>query len=130
MAWASPQFSRRAVDRAGRALVDSSSPQDAIEECLLVINNWRSSHSFPLNTFQVGLRRYAKQLDGNALVAQRIKRLSSIDAKLRRFLGLNLSQMQDIGGCRAVLKNASAVTNMLRLYRESDLKGTSKYCHF
>lgn len=122
MAWASPQFSRRAVDRAGRALVESSSSRETLEECLYVINNWRSSHSFPLNTFQVGLRRYAKQLDGSALVAQRIKRLSSIDAKLRRFPRLNLSQMQDIGGCRAVVRDANAVTGMLRVYRESDLK--------
>ena len=40
-----------------------------------------------------------------ALVAQRIKRLPSIVSKLQREAQMRLSQMQDIGGCRAVVLN-------------------------
>ena len=51
-----------------------------------VISNWRSSHSFPLNTLQVRLREKAKSIHGSAIVAQRLKRVPSIIQKLQRFL--------------------------------------------
>ncbi len=87
-----------------------------------VISNWRSSHSFPLNTFQNGLRTKAKQVDRDSLIAQRIKRLSSIDSKLSRFPSIRLSQMQDIGGCRAIVKTVSHVHQLAFLYRSSQFK--------
>jgi hypothetical protein len=45
----------------------------------MVINNWRSSHAFPLNALHVTLRGRAKKVDPHVLTAQRLKRLSSID---------------------------------------------------
>lgn len=122
MAWAAPQHTKGEVDRAGRALVAPIVSYPEIADALLVINNWRSSHSFPLNTFQVGLRSKARQVDGDALVAQRIKRLSSIEAKLVRFPKMNMSQMQDIGGCRAVVKSVANVRALVQLHRESSVK--------
>ena len=109
MAFAVPQFSRSRVDRAGQILVSTTPDVVDLEAALTVINNWRSSHSFPLNTFQTTLRTKARTVDNAALVAQRIKRLSSIEHKLRRFSGLRLSQVQDIGGCRAVVATVADV---------------------
>ena len=105
MVWTTPLYTKGTVERAGRTLANSLASPDELSEALAVINNWRSSHSFPLNTMQVGLRRRARQVDPEALVAQRIKRLSSIEAKLRRFDRMSLSRMQDIGGARAVVGN-------------------------
>jgi ppGpp synthetase/RelA/SpoT-type nucleotidyltranferase len=135
MTWATPQHTRTQVDNAGRILIADEGPPDdpndpsfdeaweRYENALTIINNWRSSHSFPLNTFQVGLRRKARQITATPLVAQRIKRLSSIDLKLRRFKGLRLSQMQDIGGCRAVLHDAREVLELVDVFE----KGTFKH---
>jgi Region found in RelA / SpoT proteins len=95
-----------------------------LDDALAVINNWRSSHSFPLNTFQVGLRIKGKQVDKKCLVAQRIKRLSSIELKLRRFKWLKLSDVQDIAGCRAVLSSVRRVDELVDVYKNSDLKHT------
>jgi hypothetical protein len=122
MAWSQPQYSKTQVDKAGAVLVSPLSTRDDIEFALLVVNNWRSSHSFPLNTMQVGLRQRARQVDPEALVAQRIKRLSSIDAKLRRFKTMKLSQMQDIGGCRAVVRNVAQVKELTELHKQSAMK--------
>ncbi len=105
MAWSEPRFSRSRVDRAGRALACVQ----ATEQDFSVINNWRSAHSFPLNTCQVNLRNRARRVDPRAITAQRLKRLSSIELKLRRFESMALSRMQDIGGCRAVLESVAAV---------------------
>jgi hypothetical protein len=122
MAWAVPEHSKKAVDRAGAAIVDPFTGAAELQDALAVINNWRASHSFPLNTFQVGLRRRARTLDHNALIAQRIKRLSSIEAKLTRFPTMKVSQMQDIGGCRAVMRNVGLVRKMVTAYQASSVK--------
>jgi hypothetical protein len=122
MAWSTPEYTKGAVDRAGRTLANPNASPDEMAGALVVINNWRSSHSFPLNTLQVGLRKKARQVDPNALVAQRIKRLSSIEAKLRRFDRMSLSRMQDIGGARAVVSSVTKVRQLAALYGQSNHK--------
>ncbi len=66
-------------------------------------------HSRPLNTFQVNLRRRVGQRD---IVARRLKRLPSIIDKLVRLPRIRLSQMQDIGGCRAVVGSSDGAFNL------------------
>jgi ppGpp synthetase/RelA/SpoT-type nucleotidyltranferase len=122
MEWVTPQFARGRVDAAGRALVGPNTEYDEYEDSLAVINNWRSAHSRPLYTFRFGLRRYAEAVDPSALVAQRIKRLSSIYFKLRLRPNMRLSQMQDIGGCRAVVSSVDAVRALHARYKSSEIK--------
>ena len=93
-----------------RALGDDEESAAWFEDysrALTVINNSRSSHSFPLNSLQVNLRHIARRVFDGSLIAQRIKRLASIELKLKRFKTIRLSQMQDIGGCRAVVRSGS-----------------------
>ncbi len=122
MAWTVPAFTKKQVDLAGATLIDSATPEDQLNNALAIINNWRSSHSFPLNTLQTNLRRNAKMMDQKCLIAQRIKRLSSIDLKLRRFPTMKLSQMQDIGGCRAIVKSVTHVNKLVNLYKKIGFK--------
>ena len=93
-------------------LVGTDVAAEEMDDALRVINNWRSSHAFPLNTLQIGLKERAQRVDADALIAQRIKRLSSIKAKLERFRSMDLARMQDIGGCRAVVHSVRAVDNL------------------
>jgi hypothetical protein len=124
MTWTELRYTPEEVDRAGAILIGRADIEtyDDFVDAVDVINNWRACHYFPLNTFQVTLRRKARLIYGDSLVAQRIKRLSSIDHKLRRFDWLRLSAMQDIGGCRAVLKSVPQIEELVRLYKDSDLK--------
>ncbi len=128
MAWVMPHNSRARVDAAGKVFIEGLSVEPSGDDItryfnsLEIINNWRSSHSFPLNTFQNTLRKKGRKVDGESLVAQRIKRLSSVALKLRRFPGLRLSQIQDIGGCRIVLRDVEAVNDLVATYRKSDIK--------
>ena len=119
--WIAPQFSRRRVDRAGRALVEAPSEQ-LPEEDLRIYANWRSSHAFPLNTFQVYLRTRTRELCPDPVVSQRLKRTPSTIEKLRRFPRMKLSQMQDIGGCRAVLDTVDQVRSLREAYRTSRIR--------
>jgi hypothetical protein len=153
MAWATPQHSKGKVNWAGEMLVgpipdayvedefaEAGASGDEVYglrinpafgqwqneyyEALDIVNNWRSSHNFPLNTFHVGLKRRAKFIDPGCVTAQRIKRLSSIEAKLERFPTMTLSQMQDIGGCRAIVASCHQVIELAESYAHSDLKHT------
>jgi ppGpp synthetase/RelA/SpoT-type nucleotidyltranferase len=122
MEWAKPENSKSQVDRAGKILVSNSQDWVAYERAHQIINNWRASHYYPLNTFKVTLRRKSLEVDSDRLVAQRIKRLSSIEAKLLRFKTMQLSQMQDIGGCRAIVSTTEQVKELMKKYEKSDLK--------
>ena len=123
MNWIVPQYSTDEVDVAGQVIV-SKRPQDSIslEDAYNIVNNWRSSHAFPLNTMQMNLRRKSEQVDSQSLVAQRIKRLPSIEDKLSRLKWLKLSKMQDIGGCRAIVRTAKHVERLLEAYSSSKFR--------
>lgn len=111
-AWETPAYSRNRVAKAGREVAKHikgglGSTTIEIKRALVddigIINNFRASHAFPLNTFQIALRSKARDVDSTSIVAQRLKRMPTIIDKLRRFPEMNLSRMQDIGGCRAVV---------------------------
>jgi hypothetical protein len=75
-----------------------------------------------LNTLQVGLRRKVRKISPGSLVAQRLKRLYSIYLKLRRFKHLSLSEIQDIGGCRAVVPSVRDVYGLVSDYKDSRIQ--------
>jgi ppGpp synthetase/RelA/SpoT-type nucleotidyltranferase len=132
VAWTAPEHTKEQINAAAKYLLLEDDPtwdwqtilRHHLEKnkSLLVINNFRSSHSYPLTIFQMTLRRYARKVDASPLIAQRIKRLSSIKLKLERFPTMKLSQMQDLGGCRAIVKSISAVRRLSELYDKSNIK--------
>ncbi len=95
---------------------------EELHHALKVINNWRSSHSYPLHCLKMALKTRARAVSRDAIVAQRIKRLSSIEAKLKRWEGMQLARMHDIGGCRAIMRNVQQVNELVRVYEESRSK--------
>ena len=109
------------------------------EVALKILDNWRAIHSYPLQVFYVRLRTVSKKLDSTSLTAQRLKRVSSVIAKLqRRYYGKNpsmeLTQMQDIAGCRAILSNVTLAKRLAEeeyIKKKGDLKhklvGTKDY---
>lgn len=122
VAWSQPTFSRSEVNAASKVWLSPSSTSQEVQQALAIINNWRSSHAFPLNTFQMGLRRKGLKVSSDLIVAQRIKRLSSIELKLKIRPKMKLTQMQDLGGCRAILPDIIDVQELVALYRASGLK--------
>ena len=63
MEWTSPKYSKDEINAAGQALVDGGANATLpVEEILAIVNNWRSSHAFPLNTMQMNLRDKSKQI--------------------------------------------------------------------
>lgn len=130
MEWTAPQYSTETVNLAGRELIAKIFWDSDYERILEVVNNWRASHNFPLNTFKVALRYKTKKVDQHGLVAQRIKRLPSILAKLQNQPSMRLAQMQDVGGCRSIVGSVAQVKQLMRLYErygKHELHGTKDY---
>lgn len=121
MKWTTLKHSKNQINKAGDTLISSKSTPDQIGSALDVLTNWRSSHSFPLHTFSVRLKGTSKQIDPSALVTRRLKRVSSILNKLNRGQTnkMEMSRMQDVGGCRSVLSNIEQVNKLVELYEKS-----------
>ena len=120
MAFATPQYPTELVDAAGDALAGYANTRGVLGHLdpAEVINNWRSSDVYPLNTFQMTLRNRHRRIGGDGIVAQRIKRLSSIRSKLERYEHLKLSQIQDIAGCRVIVPTVPRVLRLVKGYKE------------
>lgn len=91
-----PGGSRNRVNRAGDSLRRGTlTPEESA-----VVDEWRAAHRSVLNTFQAILRARTRGTD--IVVAQRHKRRSTIEGKLRRYPRMQLSRMDDVAGCRLI----------------------------
>jgi ppGpp synthetase/RelA/SpoT-type nucleotidyltranferase len=123
---------RSRVDTAGDRLIeglhylDNQESLQSFDEALAVINSWRACHRYPLNAIQVTIRGRAKKVDAEANVPQRLKRMPAIEAKLRLHTNMKLSRMHDIGGCRAILRDVTAVREVARKCREAYAKNPKR----
>jgi ppGpp synthetase/RelA/SpoT-type nucleotidyltranferase len=139
MPWAKPQFQKGRVDWAGEILAQEEPKWYELsgvdhwidfDHAINIVNNWRAIHSYPLQAMKMTLKRRAKRVYPTAIVAQRLKRLASIRLKLKlsKEAGKhpNLSQMQDIGGCRAIMESVEQVRQVERLFLEASKKSPNR----
>ncbi|MEK6908559.1 MAG: RelA/SpoT domain-containing protein [Nanoarchaeota archaeon] len=130
MEWAKPRgYSKSKVDWAGDALISDKSSESDLDKAIEILVNWRAIHKYPMHIFHKRLKSVSEKIDKNALVVERLKRFPSIIKKLKRKYGgneptMNLSQMQDIAGCRAVLSNVELVR---KIYMDGYVKGDIKH---
>ncbi len=111
--WIEPKYSRNRINTAG----DRIRKDQSEEEDLLVMENWRASHAYILNTFQFNLRNKPKDFD--VTIAQRLKRKNTVFDKLKRNPGMKLARMHDVAGCRLIFKSEEAINNFRRVFHES-----------
>ncbi|MCG3730999.1 RelA/SpoT domain-containing protein [Vibrio cincinnatiensis] len=132
MAIVQPTSSKKAVMRAGQKLADCYGANCPLEgNSLDILNNWRLSHSYPLEKIRTYLEQSAQGVDPKALIAQRIKRVPSIVGKLNRFSTMRLDRMQDLGGCRAVVSSIEDVYKVVNKIKNTrfmhELKNEKDY---
>jgi GTP pyrophosphokinase len=115
--------SKSRIDRAGERLrgwltneVDLSESELTRE--LVVVDDFRTCHTGPLTRVAAGIRYYvdlhtSAKVNGRPVVAQRLKRMRTIADKLLREPDMRLSQMHDIGGCRALFGSVEEVGKVI-----------------
>lgn len=77
------------------------------DESFHIMSEWRRLHALPLKAVSTLLASEASTIDGSPIVVERLKRYKSIRSKLQRFPVTNLTTIQDIAGCRAVVEDVS-----------------------
>lgn len=116
------RFTKREVRRAGDSLRENiwwaEDAIDEIKQTFRVANNWRDSHAFPMRRIRYELIGQIRRLDQPGKTWARLKRMHSIRRKLRN-LPENLTQIQDLGGCRAVLSDIGNVNRLINSCREN-----------
>jgi len=120
--WAISPYSKGQVNRAGNILIDLSATDAQRQKAMEVLSSWRASHAYPMHALLMMLRNKAPEIDGEAIVVQRHKRAPSIIEKLSRIPGMQLSRMQDIGGCRAILSNVGNVEELNKIIQSSRIR--------
>jgi hypothetical protein len=104
------KLSKSAVDRAGNDLRDwwgNNDPPPIPREATEALYAFRAEFPNPTKKVTVGLRQFViRECDPGATpaIGQRLKRAPQIVQKLTRHPKMNLSRMQDVGGCRAILQ--------------------------
>lgn len=121
------KYSGKQVIKAGEQLIADEVVEDKIKfsKMMDILSYWRFTHEEPLEKAFELVQSSAKKFDKNTICAKRLKRHVSIVNKLRRFDYMKLKNMQDIGGCRAIvssLKRLRQVERELKKKKEFRIK--------
>jgi ppGpp synthetase/RelA/SpoT-type nucleotidyltranferase len=117
------RYSKNDVLRAGKLIAVNNLPYtkeraEEIERAFLIANRWRNSHSPAMKSIRLSVGAFMRNNDIAGLTAARLKQMPSIRRKLARpNFSLGLNQIQDIGGCRAILHDIESVHRMVGLLR-------------
>ncbi|MCA1300717.1 RelA/SpoT domain-containing protein [Stappia indica] len=87
-------------------------------EAFRIAHNWRDAHMRPLLRVRQELSGRIRRIEYGAVTAARMKRMASIRKKLQR--PLTLYQIQDIAGCRAILRSMKEVNKIVKFYRDGE----------
>jgi hypothetical protein len=125
-------LSRSQINNAGRILrryVRGEIPEDdRVHRAIRIIDDYRAAHQYPLIKANMGLRSVIVTTGCQVEVSQRLKRFRTILDKLFRHPNMGLTTMQDIGGCRAVLKSIEEIRRVEhRLMRNRPVLGYDDY---
>ena len=87
--------------------------REAVRRALEIVEWYRGSFATPLLKVRMGLKSFVDTCGyPDARIAQRHKRLPRIMHKLIRYPSMQITTMQDIGGCRVILPALEAVETL------------------
>ena len=115
------EYSMKDVKRAGEIIAgelpwnDETAPQ--IRDAFHIANNWRDAYAYPMWSLRYSLMWFMRHHNLEGVTVARLKRMQAIQRKLRR-IPHNLSQLQDLGGCRAILPSIADVRSLVALLRD------------
>lgn len=124
------KYSKSDIDKAGDVLAGIPDQKVNRDQAIEILENFRSVHNHPLIVFRMSLNRKTKDIFGDVLISQRLKRAPSIVNKLKIQKNMSLSQMQDIGGLRAVVTNIDGLYKLRDLIRDGEKQTAFKSTFF
>ncbi|WP_167350744.1 RelA/SpoT domain-containing protein [Methylobacterium variabile] len=128
----------RDVRRAGEIitgdLIWKPETENEIRSAFSIANNWRDSHAYPMRSIRFSLLIHIRNQKLAGFSAARLKRMQAIRRKLRKMQArgkpLNLNQLQDLGGCRAIMRTMDDVNRLVEGFKEKskhEFRGENNY---
>lgn len=116
-----PMYSIGEIKRAGETIARRDLQRDeATIHAFRVAHNWRDSHNYPLMKIRGELVGRVRGIQRpGSITAARMKRMQSIRKKLQN-INTDLTQIQDLGGCRAVVETMTQVKALIQRYQDGD----------
>lgn len=111
------KYTKNQIKKAGRNLLQNADVDNSME----ILSYWRTKHSCSLEKAFELLKEYVAKVSSSndqsysPLLAKRLKRTESIVKKLIRYENMQLTGMNDIGGCRAVLSSPKKAYKLSRM---------------
>jgi ppGpp synthetase/RelA/SpoT-type nucleotidyltranferase len=107
--------------RLGERLRTYNRHFDIPREDLEILQTLRTSYKKPLSQIFDVLQNSISKINRNAIITYRIKRIDSIISKLNRLPNAQLPRIEDIAGCRCILKSN------LEVYKLKELLGNELF---
>lgn len=115
------EFSMNDVKRAGEIIAGelpwTPETEPQIREAFRIANNWRDAHAYPMRSVRYQVLWFMRHRSLEGITAARLKRMQAIRRKLRR-IPHSMNQLQDLGGCRAILPSIADVHSLVSALRE------------
>ena len=117
--WTESKYSKNQINKAGKKICRGDLPEAELKDAYKIVGNWRAAHAYPLHVITKKLR----SLCGiDSMVVHRLKRMESIEGKLKRFPQMSLYGMQDLGGCRVIVPSVKDVYRVSAEYENSRIR--------
>jgi len=105
--------------RLGERLRNYSSQNEIPLEDLEILQTLRTSYKTPLSQVFEILQKSIIKVNKTAIITYRVKRINSIISKLKRLESSQLPRIEDIAGCRCILRNNDEVYRLKKILEGS-----------
>lgn len=117
------KYSRNKINLSGKALLAGPETGFPFTDANLVVEDWRKLHMVPLKELIGEVTRVLSQAGVTAAFSShRLKRMTSIVAKLRHNPGMGLGGLQDIGGARFVFEDFPSLLHAQKIMTAAKLE--------
>lgn len=117
------KYSRNKINQSGKVLLAGPEMGFPYTDANLVVEDWRKLHMIPLQKLVEEVTRVLA--DGGvqaAFSSHRLKRMTSIIAKLRHNPGMGLGGLQDIGGARFVFEDIDSLLKAQKIISQASFE--------
>ena len=112
------KYSRNRINHAGKALLAGPETGFPFTDANLIVEDWRKLHMIPLEELVSAVTSALTNAGVTAAFSShRLKRMTSIIAKLRHNPGMGLGGLQDIGGARFVFDDITSLMKAQEVIR-------------
>ena len=118
------KYSRNKINISGKAILAGPETGFPYTDANLVVDDWRRLHMVPLEALVAEVTRILADAGvTTAFSSHRLKRMTSIVAKLRHNPGMGLGGLQDIGGARFVFDDIPSLLKAQKIIADTQLPG-------